>query len=160
VDPLVSQTGQPFAYAGDDPVNNSDPNGWSPDRYARKQPETFTAEEQEAWDLCKQGNQEACNSDAYAAALAKSITNGKYGYNPNGVGRLPPGQKPRNSQRRGTSQYGLPTSGIFGLPPCPLLQSIGQGLQEAGQTLSHRYGPVGAVLGGGLIILGGIALAF
>jgi RHS repeat-associated protein len=27
VDPLVSQTGQPFSYAGDDPVNDSDPTG-------------------------------------------------------------------------------------------------------------------------------------
>jgi len=27
VDPLVSQTGQPYAYAGDDPVNNVDPSG-------------------------------------------------------------------------------------------------------------------------------------
>jgi len=27
VDPLVSQTGQPFSYAGDDPVNESDPSG-------------------------------------------------------------------------------------------------------------------------------------
>jgi RHS repeat-associated protein len=26
-DPLVSQTGQPYAYAGDDPVNNGDPSG-------------------------------------------------------------------------------------------------------------------------------------
>jgi len=34
VDPLVSQTGQPFSYAGNDPVNNSDPLGlcsvWNP----------------------------------------------------------------------------------------------------------------------------------
>jgi uncharacterized protein RhaS with RHS repeats len=27
VDPLVSQTGQPFSYAGDDPANASDPSG-------------------------------------------------------------------------------------------------------------------------------------
>jgi RHS repeat-associated protein len=27
VDPLVAETGQPFAYAGDDPVNGSDPSG-------------------------------------------------------------------------------------------------------------------------------------
>ena len=33
VDPLVSQTGQPFSYANDNPVNGSDPSGlicWSP----------------------------------------------------------------------------------------------------------------------------------
>ncbi len=29
VDPLVTQTGQPYSYAGDDPVNGSDPNGLS-----------------------------------------------------------------------------------------------------------------------------------
>jgi hypothetical protein len=27
VDPLVAQTGHPYQYAGDDPVNNSDPSG-------------------------------------------------------------------------------------------------------------------------------------
>jgi RHS repeat-associated protein len=30
VDPLVSQTGQPFSYAAGDPVNNSDPSGLNP----------------------------------------------------------------------------------------------------------------------------------
>ena len=159
VDPLVSATGQPFSYAGDDPVNGSDPIGLSPDKSARQQPKSFTDAEQTAWDECNAGNQAACRSDAYQRALDKSVTNGKYGYNPNGVGRLTDGNKPRNSQKRGYSPFQdiLPSRGIFDLPPCPIVQTIGQGLQNAGQALSH-YGTLGAIAGGGLIVIGGIAL--
>lgn len=37
VDPLVSMTGEPFSYAGDDPVNESDPSGMSGDALADEQ---------------------------------------------------------------------------------------------------------------------------
>ncbi len=36
-DPLVSETGQPFSYANDDPVNGSDPSGLSGDAKADEQ---------------------------------------------------------------------------------------------------------------------------
>ena len=142
VDPLVSQTGQPFSYANDNPVNASDPSGLAP------QAPQLSPEEQQALDQQKKG-EPVTDPAALKSALQKIKTAEKYA-----------GQ--RNVQKRQSNFAGTPTpdsQGIFGLPEPPLLQSFGNGLISAGKAL-RQYGWPGEIAGCGLIVFGGIALAF
>ena len=129
VDPLVGATGQPFSYANDDPVNGSDPNGLA-------QPFRFSQEEQEAWDQCNAGNQEACDSSAYASAKQKAATNQKLGWAPNGSQKLPEGTPRRNEQKRQSNYFSL-------IPPCPLLQQLQQSIKTTTQSLQNALKPWG-----------------
>jgi RHS repeat-associated protein len=43
VDPAVAQTGQPYAYAGDDPVNENDPSGTNTEGYCAEDSASFIA---------------------------------------------------------------------------------------------------------------------
>jgi RHS repeat-associated protein len=65
VDPLVAETGQPFAYAGDDPVNASDPSGLcSSQEQCEEQYVQKKAQIIRAWQACRNAGHSPASCDA------------------------------------------------------------------------------------------------
>ena len=105
VDPLVAQTGEPYGYTNDNPVNKSDPAG-----LGAQGPEQWSEAEKQAVEK-KQAGDNTYDKSAYNRAMQKAVTNGKRGYTPDGSGRV---STKRNNRKRNSNASDTPWWAVAG----------------------------------------------
>ncbi len=95
VDPDLAETGQAYAFTGDDPLNSTDPLGLA----SRKPPKRLNAAEKQA--IKEKNAGDPYDHKEFDSATKKAQYNQKNGWSDDGESRTPKGTPLRNNQKRG-----------------------------------------------------------